>query len=352
MELISIIVPVYNVLPYLRKCVDSLINQTYSEIEILLVDDGSIDGSGELCDRLAGDDRRIRVFHQDNKGLSEARNAGIEKARGNYLCFVDSDDWVAENYCGSMYCALKENQTGIALCGFRRVIGDTTEAKEPLRIGKDVYAERNKNERTVCYLTEEILSWLEDWKSEAYARLVVAWNKLYEKRCFEQIRYPKGKLHEDEFVVHHLLDTQSAVAVVPQTLYYYRQRPDSIMGRCDYETNMAHSEEVEAFEDRVRFYRTSNRKAFLDAFHNYMRAANSYYEIYRRKTGEPYQKRAEEIQRIYKKNYMESWKELSGYEIFRFGLFAIMPRTYSRLCSLKYAVKAEMQKDGTMEDGS
>lgn len=350
MELISIIVPVYNVLPYLGQCVESLVNQTYGEIEILLVDDGSTDGSGGMCDRLAGEDKRIRVFHQDNKGLSEARNTGIENARGEYLCFVDSDDWVAESYCDRLYHALKENRTGIALCGFQRVMEGFVEEGGASGSGQAVYTERTGDEGTACYLTEEILPWLGDWKSEPYAKLVVAWNKLYEKACFEQIRYPKGKLHEDEFVVHLLLDTQKAVAVVPQILYYYRQRPDSIMGRCDYETNMAHSEEVEAFEDRVRFYRIRNRKAFSDAFHNYMRAANSYYEIYRRKADRLYRERAAEIQQAYKKNYMESRKELSGYEALRFGLFAIMPRSYSRLCSLKYALKAEIQKNGTMED--
>lgn len=331
MELISIIVPVYNVYLYLEKCVKSLTGQTYQETEILLIDDGSVDGSGSLCDRLAETDERIRVVHQDNQGLSEARNTGIRCAKGDYLCFVDSDDWVADSYCEKLYCALKDGKTGIALCGFGRVESED----EEMPVG---------NAETIHYQIDEILPWLGDWKSQEYARLVVAWNKLYARDCFEQIRYPAHRLHEDEFIIHRLLATQSTVAVVSQPLYYYRQRPDSIMGKGDYDTNIHHSEVLEAFEDRLQFYQTRNRKAFSDAFHNYMRAANSFYDIYTKQFDRVYQEKAIEILRRYRAFYHTDFRRFRGKEMFQFGLFAYLPKTYSTLCRLKYERK--MKRNG------
>ncbi|MDE6492448.1 MAG: hypothetical protein K2L37_04795, partial [Lactobacillus sp.] len=193
----------------------------------------------------------------------------------------------------------------------------------------------------IHYQIEEILPWLADWKSEEYARLVVAWNKLYARKCFEQIRYPAHKLHEDEYVVHRILATQQSVAVISQPLYYYRQRSDSIMGKGDYDTNIRHSEVLEAFEDRLLFYQTRNRKAFSDAFHNYMRAANSYYDAYTKQLDRVYQEKAVEILQRYRTLYHMKRSCFSRKEIFQFGLFASLPRTYSALCRLKYERKME-----------
>lgn len=336
METISIIVPVYNVFPYLRKCVKSLTDQTYKRIEIILVDDGSADGSGELCDRLAKEDERIRVIHQKNAGLSEARNTGIEFAEGDYLCFVDSDDWVAQSYCERLYRALKKGNAGIALCDFVRVADESA-----------VMGEKGE---TSFFSASEITGWLADWRSEKYARAVVAWNKLYARDCFRNVRYPSGKLHEDEFVIHLLLDTQKNVAVVSEALYYYRQRADSIMGKCDHKSNPHYLDKLEALEGRIRFYENRNRRAFLDAFHNNMRAANSYYEIYRKLPGETYQRKSKQIWRRYRELFHEYRRSFEMKELIQLGLFAWMPQVYSLLCAIKYRMWEDGKNYGAVEN--
>ena len=179
---VSVIVPVYKVEPYLRRCVDSILNQSFQDFELILVDDGSPDSCGAICDEYAARDSRIHVIHQENKGLSGARNTGIDHANGEYLAFVDSDDKWSPYFLESLYKALKEHDADISQCRWEYMHGDEI---------KEAY---NPNAKCECFTGREMLSNL---YIQTGAYYVVAWNKLYKKELFEEIRYQEGRIHED-----------------------------------------------------------------------------------------------------------------------------------------------------------
>lgn len=210
--LVSIIVPVYNVEMYLEKCVESLINQTYKNIEILLIDDGSKDASSILCDKIAEKDSRIQVVHKENGGLSDARNVGIQMAKGKYLGFVDSDDWVNINMFESLVMACEQKKTQIAVCGMMRVYRNREDAFTP------PFSETLTQEKALTEL----------FKGEKFGDQ--ACTKIYRKELFKDIEYPKGKQFEDIYTTYKLFLKADRVAVIDQPLYYYRQRKSSITG--------------------------------------------------------------------------------------------------------------------------
>lgn len=231
-ELISIIVPVYNVREYVEKCIKSLIGQTYHNLEILLVDDGSSDGSGQICDRYAEGDDRIRVLHKENGGLSDARNYAIDRANGSLLAFVDGDDWIHPQMYELMLCMMQFQDADIVTCQFEQ-------RDEDFAIQRYVPDQLNA----------KILSGAEAL-SNIEIPLVVAWNKLYKKGIFDKIRYPKGKLHEDEYVIHKIFYQCKKVAVIDKPLYFYTIRQGSIVARM---TTKRIDDSLEAFADRVAF---------------------------------------------------------------------------------------------------
>ena len=190
--LISIIVPVYRVESYLSRCVDSLLAQTYQNLEIILVDDGSPDQCPQICEDYAKKEERIHVIHQENRGLSGARNAGIDVAKGEYLAFVDSDDYVSDDYIQVMYDAIKATGCAISQCRFTYTKGE--KLKENRGTGAfRIYRGNSLMEK--LYGNEEEATWF-----------VVAWNKLYRRDLFETIRYPEGRIHEDEATTYLLFD--------------------------------------------------------------------------------------------------------------------------------------------------
>lgn len=210
------IVPVYRVEPYLRTCVDSILNQSFSEFELILVDDGSPDDCPGICDEYAGKDARVRVIHKENGGLSDARNAGLDVAIGEYVAFVDSDDFLRPDMLLRLHEALRAQDGDVAMCDFQYV----DEA------GKDL------DERREPPLMDGVWDWKEFWKGTYggfYTCGVVAWNKLYRRSLFQQVRYPVGKWNEDEFALHPVMDGVRRVVCVGEKLYCYRQRQSSIM---------------------------------------------------------------------------------------------------------------------------
>ena len=210
--LLSIIVPVYNVERYLPKCMDSILAQTFTDFELILVDDGSPDNCPALCDAAAAKDARIRVIHQKNGGLSAARNAGLDAARGAWIGFVDSDDYIAPEMYEAMYHAVQSTGADLALCDYAEV----DEAGAPCQSMHIRLEKKN-------FTGRELL------KNATDSMIQPAWNKLYRRDVFVQLRYPEGKLNEDLFLIPEIcLNTQKAV-VVPKALYYYVQRGGSIM---------------------------------------------------------------------------------------------------------------------------
>lgn len=212
-KLISVIVPVYNVEHYLNRCVDSILAQTYSDLEILLVDDGSTDGSGELCDAYARQDARVQVIHKKNGGLSDARNCGIEHAKGRYFCFVDSDDGIAPQMIEVLYRNLLNAGADVSAVALKCF------STEELPVIEDAL-------KKVQYMTgkEALRSILQ---SEELGDFAV--NKLYKRELFENVCYPLGRMMEDQGTTYKLLDKCQGVAYCPVPLYFYYQRPDSIL---------------------------------------------------------------------------------------------------------------------------
>ena len=211
--MISVIVPVYNVEPYLRRCVRSLQRQTYSPLEILLIDDGSTDRSGALCDELADTDSRIRVCHQTNGGLSHARNRGLDMASGEYIAFLDSDDWADPTWLETLHRLCISHNAQIAECSYRNIL--------PHEVAAEGVCSGGVMEFTPMQAMECNLKW-QHCKP-------VAWNKLYRRDITEGIRYPVGKYHEDEFTTHlFYLAADKIVYGDIALVNYERRNPSSI----------------------------------------------------------------------------------------------------------------------------
>ena len=209
---ISVIVPVYKVEKYLNECIDSILAQTFTDFELILVDDGSPDGCPALCDAAAAKDSRIRVIHQQNKGLSGARNAGIEIARGNWLSFIDSDDSIDKTCLEKMHRAAVQSGAEVASCNILYLEADGSRSSyqdTPLR--------------------NEVIS-----KEEAIHRirltpLVQAATRLHRRDVFADLRFPVGKNYEDAFTTPEVLEYINSVACVEDVLYHYRLNPEGIM---------------------------------------------------------------------------------------------------------------------------
>lgn len=246
MPSISVIVPVYKVEPFLHRCVDSILAQSCSDFDLILVDDGSPDSCGAICEEYASKDSRIHVIHRENGGLSAARNSGIDWAFANsdsqWLAFVDSDDWVHPEFLEYLYRAAQDTGSMISVCGFYRTGGETSSEREAFSceaLSADDY-----------YCTEEIHEGL----------TAVAWNKLYHKSLFASLRYPVGKLHEDEFTTYKAVYAAGTVAVIRNNLYAYYQNPAGIM-QSKWNPRRMHS--LEAVEQQIAFARETGRERFL-----------------------------------------------------------------------------------------
>lgn len=206
--MISVIVPVYNVEAYIEQCINSILKQAYSDLEILLIDDGSPDRCGLICDKYAEIDKRIRVFHTDNRGLSSARNLGLSKAVGDYIAFVDSDDWIEPDMYGTLLSRLEETYADVCICGY---FSDSASASKIHSFEEVTY---NNRESFEALINGKIISY--------------AWNKLYRKTAIEGLLFPMGKYYEDNEFFCNALSRSNIIAGVSSPKYHYRQRNNSI----------------------------------------------------------------------------------------------------------------------------
>ena len=208
-ELISVIIPIYNVEKYLNKCIESVVNQTYKNIEIILVDDGSTDASSKMCDEWKTKDSRIEVIHKENGGLSSARNAGIAIAKGDYIGYVDSDDWIAQDMYEVLYNLIKENKCQISICGIQRT---------------DESSETSEEERIIKYSQKEYIKKI--LKIGTQNSNQYAWNKLYDASIVTNDIYPDGFTDEDVEGTFKALLKSDCIVETTRKCYYYRIEND------------------------------------------------------------------------------------------------------------------------------
>lgn len=234
---ISVIVPVYKVEQYLRKCVDSIIKQTYSNLEIILIDDGSPDNCPIICDEYAMKDNRVVVIHKKNGGLSDARNVGIAKSTGKYITFVDSDDYIASDYIEYLYKLILSANGDVSIV-LPQIFYDNQEQ----------VAINNKKESIRIYDSKSaLLTMLYQKKFDTSA-----WGKLYSKKIFEDVVFPVGNIYEDISTIYKTLLKSKVIVYSNQKKYYYLKRNDSIMGRSFKEKDMDYIYQAESMYNSIK----------------------------------------------------------------------------------------------------
>ena len=245
MPTISVIVPVYKVEKYIHRCVDSILGQTFIDFELILVDDGSPDNCPAICDEYAEKDNRVHVIHQENGGLSAARNAGIDWAFANsdsqWLSFIDSDDWVHPEYLERLLDAAAENNVDLSICGYKGTSG----------------------EEVVCFEKQfDVTLWTpKDFYTSNEINATIAWGKLYRKECFDTIRYPVGKIHEDEYTTYKILFEQDSIVYIAAPLYAYYNNPDGITKS---KWSIRRLDLLEALEERILYFTEGNDEYMVD----------------------------------------------------------------------------------------
>lgn len=238
--LISIIVPVYKVEQYLPKCIDSLLVQTYDHFEVLLIDDGSPDNCPEICDRYAAQDARVRVFHKQNGGQSSARNLGLDHSRGEYIAFVDSDDYVSPFYLERLYQRITADKTDFAVCGYQEVEQSVHDHPKTITRDDGVVGQEN--------------AWY--WETEGFYMLAVAlWNKLFKAELWKELRLVDGKYAEDSFAFTYYMKHAKTVSIISEPLYFYVQRGDSNV----HDYSVKNLDSVEARLERAAYHLASGR---------------------------------------------------------------------------------------------
>ena len=260
---VTVIVPVYNVENYLKACMQSVLAQSFRDFELILVDDGSTDGSGLLCDEWEKTDPRVRVLHQENKGLSAARNAGIEAAAGESLIFLDSDDFWEEGVLESLWNCLQEKKADLVLFPLLYMSEDGQMLPSPPMPAGGLYEK------------EEILEML---CRDGSPQLITAVNRLARRVLWEGLRFPEGRVHEDEYIAHRLYDLCERIAVLEKPHYCYLQRTGSITRT---ESPARRLNGIDAFLDRAGYLAESGREALVrptlgKAMHYYLTLLEDY----------------------------------------------------------------------------
>ena len=246
--LISVVIPVYKVEAYLDRCVESVVRQSYEKLEILLVDDGSPDRCGAMCDAWAGKDSRIRVLHQKNAGLGAARNRGTEIAAGEFVTYVDSDDYLAPDAIELLLRLLQEQGAEIAVADCVRTQAD------------NVSFDRTTEEQIRLFTGKEACMTLQGW--ELYMPMVTAWGKLFPRELLLREPFTEGRLHEDEATTYRLYAAVSRVALSSRPVYAYYQNPNSIMHT---RSERSQRDTLLAYCEQIRFFRSQGETALAEA---------------------------------------------------------------------------------------
>jgi len=237
-ELVTVIIPIYNVEKYLSQCIDSVLKQTYTTLEILLIDDGSTDKSTVICDDYMRIDKRIRVIHQKNHGIGAVRNLGVSEAKGIYLFWMDSDDYIANNIIEELYLNLLETDADISICNY-------TQGSE-----RDYVFKQDKEKKIEVFGSRQGLGRIYQSHHDSFI-MVVSWAKLIKKSLYQDLSYPDDKIFEDIYMGHHLIHKCRILVYTEKTLYYYYKWSESILGKTLYIEKLDY---LGAFEERILFF--------------------------------------------------------------------------------------------------
>ena len=315
MNKISIIITIYNVEKYLPTCIESIMYQTYKNLEMILVNDGSTDSCSQICNAYAEKDNRIKVIHKKNGGLSDARNVGLKQATGDLVSFVDSDDFVSPYFYQKLLNALIENNADIAECGFLKFEKDSklNEAKIDSYLNAEIY----ETEKALDKLLIGPLS-------------IVVWNKIYNKELLEGIEFPVNKINEDEYWTYKVVAKAKKIVKIQDELYFYRQQATSIMGSG---YSLKRLDGLHAHEERLEYLKKQFPKLEQTAIRTYCFSAMFHYhqilinqeidpeKIYRDKI---YGK----VEIYYKWSVLKNWH---WKDIIWFLLFIYSPKNYMRV---------------------
>jgi glycosyltransferase involved in cell wall biosynthesis len=255
---ISVIVPIFNVETYLHKCIDSILMQSYHNLEIILVNDGSPDNCGKICDEYATKDERIKIIHKKNGGLSDARNAGIRIATGDYVSFVDSDDWLDANTYELIMNKVTQNDADIGEFNINFVYDNEIRLKS-INTDKEIYN------------TEDAMKEL----IHAKTFQTTVWNKIYRRDCIAGIEFPFGKTNEDEFWTYQIFSRAEKIVFLNKALYFYRQRSTSIMGNY----SLKRLDGVEGMYNRMCFIKNQFPGLYLNSKIILLKACIFHYQI-------------------------------------------------------------------------
>jgi len=310
--LVSVIVPVYNVERFIRRCVDSILSQTYKNLEIILIDDGSPDNSGTICDEYAQMDSRIRVIHQENGGVSIARNAGLRIITGEYIAFVDPDDYIDVNMYETMIKKIVDTNSDICVCQWQYELSDGRQVVDLNKIDKSIYGEITS------------VKFAEYYYRGSYEEVTVCalWNKLYKRDIFNDL-YFYGNISEDYRIQDAILCKSYKLVVIPDQLYFYVQNENSL-------TNKPFSTDVlltlDIFLDRINYFADNEfilwntRKRYCDLYVEY---------YYKAKNANIEMRHIRDFSKVLKSLLFDRHMKLKF--ILRMILFRISPKLYERL---------------------
>lgn len=313
--MISVIMPAYNVKKYISRCIDSILNQSYKDFELIIIDDGSTDGTDKIIDEYALKDKRIIARHKANEGQAKARNLGLDLAKGDYICFIDSDDWIEQNYLEELLKICTEQKVQIAQCEYRSV-QDVGDSSDDQKYTGDIEIMSGEAAIGRLYTKHSV-------------ETVVVWNKMYAKGIFEDVRFPEGMIHEDEAIIPMLLYRGDSVAIADVCLYNYRiDNFDSTMGK---KYSLKHLDMLKALDIRMNFFKEKGLRKYYedDSFKYLYKILLNIIDI---RNSDDIQNSGNIIKTL-KKDYWEKYKESLGFNwsiqrkcgMFVFGL---IPKLY------------------------
>lgn len=333
-KLVSVIVAVYNIEEYLPRCIDSILAQTYRKLEIILVDDGSLDGSGDICDDYAGKDERIMVIHKENGGLSDARNAGLDRASGEYIGFVDGDDWIDADMYRAMYCACEREKAQVAACRYKQI---TKSGVIDASAGNSVSL--SKADALEVYICGD----------DRYLIYNSVWSKLFAKELIAGMRFPVGKNSEDIMFTTKAFCKMERLVYLDKAYYnYVLDREGSIMNEKAGERRI--KDEIPFWREQIAYIRDAGMPELSDkaAYHFYRRLLFYYIDFMENKQTRVFareiagQLRADKgiIRRIYRKDYVAFGDKV------RMKLVLAWPGMYYRVvkCYDKYVIPLRGKK--------